>query len=171
MKRRRLRKWAKWACTLAAGALIGLWVLSELYICEHDSLTAGGNTLCSAGFGEGAVFLGKWDGWAQSGAKVSEGWRIRRNDLAAWGYWAEFVRAAGGLRWFPGIHCDHGQAGWMLTVALPYPALLTCIPAGWLWWTDRRRSGPHACGGCGYSRRGLAVGVKCPECGAVPKHG
>src|SRR5258705_13433352 len=39
MRRRRFRKWAKWACTVAGGAAVGLAVLSGLcaWIIDHTS--------------------------------------------------------------------------------------------------------------------------------------
>jgi hypothetical protein len=55
--------------------------------------------------------------------------------------------------------------------SLLYPVLLTTLPAAFLWYKDRRRFGTHACGGCGYDRRGLPAQAKCPECGTVPARG
>jgi hypothetical protein len=49
-----------------------------------------------------------------------------------------------------------------------YPILLAAIPAALLWYADRRRFGPHACGTCDYDRRGLAPDTKCPECATAP---
>jgi hypothetical protein len=59
--------------------------------------------------------------------------------------------------------------GWLILsaavlVILGYPFALN--------WSDmkvtiRRRRG--RCTTCGYDRRGLAAGAKCPECGTVPR--
>ena len=73
--------------------------------------------------------------------------------------------------WFAGLKCVHWPWGWSVGVSLLYPVLLTAGPAALLWYADRRRSAPGSCGRCGYDRRGLAVGVKCPECGATPGGG
>ena len=55
------------------------------------------------------------------------------------------------------------------TMVLPLylPLALTLAPAAFLWRGEirRRRRPVGHCQGCGYNRAGLAVGVKCPECG------
>jgi hypothetical protein len=61
--------------------------------------------------------------------------------------------------------------GWTIGISLVYPVLLTVGLAALLWYADRGRPGPFACKKCNYDRRGLPVGVNCPECGTVPERG
>jgi hypothetical protein len=86
--------------------------------------------------------------------------------------------------WTPGIQTLHldrhdlefvlgretSLSGTSYYLPLLIPMLATALPAGLMWRAAiirRRKSRTGLCPACGYDRRGLAVGVKCPECGSA----
>jgi hypothetical protein len=161
MKRPRLRKWAKWACTLVSVALTGVAVASGFYSCSWIGL---GAAYRSAGIRTGTVFYHEFH--VMGGAPVP-GWHIDRDLGWTLGLSGTDVRSCPGIRWA-------WEASWKaIHVSAVYPALLASLPAALLWYVDRRRFGPGRCTKCGYDRRGLVGGAdaKCPECGTVPTRG
>jgi hypothetical protein len=164
MKRPRLRKWAKWACTLAAGVAVGAAVFSRFYSYRWHVVASDKSSQRATGLGEGLLWSAHLNGVMPQDAtrsmlKRAEGWR--------WGLASD----SPGSMWRGGLCCTRRGFGAQIGVSVMYPVLLTVAPAALLWYADRRRSGPYACKECGYDRRGL-VGVggadaKCPECGTV----
>ncbi|MFN0136363.1 MAG: hypothetical protein ACKVS9_09645 [Phycisphaerae bacterium] len=71
-----------------------------------------------------------------------------------------------GLRWMPGGHFARPD-DWHATVPLWMCLILTaslCALAWRSWMRNQRSDGMH-CSECGYSRRGLPMDARCPECG------
>ena len=62
MKRPRLRKWAKWACTLAAGAAVTLAVFSVLCACSIVHTSSGRGMFWSVAAHDGLVSFTKVEG-------------------------------------------------------------------------------------------------------------
>ncbi len=57
---------------------------------------------------------------------------------------------------------------WYFSVPLWILILLSALSASWAWRREvleRRRNNVGLCCGCGYDRRGIEAGAKCPECG------
>jgi hypothetical protein len=121
----------------------------------------------AAGFAASVVVGDGEPVWPQVLATESR-WVLIRTHNWYWGYAGEvaYFGSAGG--WNAGILYGRDLSELHVGMSLLYPVALTLIPAALLWYADRRRRGPGSCGGCGYDRAGLAVGVKCPECGTVP---
>jgi hypothetical protein len=57
------------------------------------------------------------------------------------------------------------SAGGFLRVPLWLPAVVVAAPTVVAWRRLRRAAVSGVCSACGYDRRGLPNGVKCPECG------
>src|SRR5436190_10046051 len=73
------------------------------------------------------------------------------------------------MHWWPRFDTRPGYAN--VIIPLWIPLLLVGPAAAMLWVADRRatrRAAKGRCASCGYDRAGLAVGVKCPECGTLP---
>jgi hypothetical protein len=168
MKRPRLRKWAKWTCTLAAGAAVTLAVFSRFCLWGYSTTGNSGDTLWSLGVASGQVLILRMDGLRAERVSPPVGWEMRWSPHWYWGYSGEKGRYGDTEIWHVGVLYAPDPSGWAVGVSVLYPVALTLIPAALLWYADRRRRGPGSCGGCGYDRAGLAVGVKCPECGTVP---
>jgi hypothetical protein len=168
MKRPRLRKWAKWTCTLAAGAAVALAVFSRFYGWGYATTSNSGDTLRSSGVYSGQMLAQRWDGFRNARVPPPLGWNMRRTHNWYWGYSGEDSPYGSIWTWHAGVLYAPDASGWVAGASVLYPVALTLIPAALLWYADRRRSGPHACKKCGYDRRGLAADTKCPECGTVP---
>jgi hypothetical protein len=168
MPRGRLRKWAKWACTVAAVLAVGVAAFSRFYRFYWESVSRGRardlrivevQGLLTVSYSPGPELSG--NGWAdQVIVERFSGWD--------WGLAGGDTSFRTGWLWHAGFVWSNEPGGWDVGISVIYPVALTLIPAALLWYADRRRPGPRACGGCGYDRRGLAVGAKCPECGTVP---
>lgn len=158
MRRERLRRWAKWGCTLAAVLVVGLAGFSLFRSASYASKN--GKTVWIIVIGGGLLVFQEGDSaFVPSGR---QGWLVRRAFEWSWGMNGTLAVGSGGIIWE-----RRGRSSLTAGVTLLYPFLLTAVPAGLLWYTDRRRFGVHACQKCGYDRRGLAADAKCPECGAV----
>jgi hypothetical protein len=75
-----------------------------------------------------------------------------------------------GLRWRPVANTSYGRED-RSEVALWAPLVVMLAVAGFTWHADiqgRQRTRAGACRSCGYDRRGLVGGAKCPECGTLP---
>ena len=165
MKRPRLRKWAKWTCTLAAGACVALAVFSRFYAWQYSTTSASGDTWWQVGVSSGQVVALRIDGTRSIHVARSLGWHVWRLPRWYWGYAGEVSPEGPILTWHAGVLYAADPRDRLAGASVLYPVALTLIPAALLWYADRRRCKPGACGGCGYDRAGLAVGVKCPECG------
>jgi hypothetical protein len=168
MTRRRLRKWAKWTCTLAAGAAVALAVFSRFVRCWDSFATNNGNTEWMIGLEAGQLSIERTDGWLFRNDQASSGWYMEWNPHWRWGYSGEGTGHYPWLEWHSGVLWYQTAFRWTFGASLLYPALLTSLPAALLWYIDRRRFGPGLCPTCGYDRTGLAADAKCPECGTVP---
>jgi hypothetical protein len=167
MRRRWLRKWAKWLCTVAALTALGVSVLSGFRRALYVWVSKDSKTLRLVQIEGGQLFLAQWNGYDMIGFPMHEGWSIGRARTWSWG----ITGASNGPPWRGGFLWDRPNAivgvAWYVGASLLYPAILTTVPAALLWYADRRRSGPYACATCGYDRTGLATESKCPECGAA----
>jgi hypothetical protein len=168
MRRRRLRRWAKWTCTLAAGAAVALVVVSRFYPCGCMDVSNAGPDVREVNLGAGLI-------WARHYRPIGptywpDGVQVRKLYIDEW-CWGLSTESPGlgfdGL-WHAGVLYDNAPFDLWVGVSLLYPVALTLIPAALLWYADRRPFGPGLCPKCSYDRRGLAPDAKCPECGTVP---
>src|SRR5436190_638693 len=171
MKRPRLKKWAKWTCTLAAGAAVALAVVSRFDCWVFSVKSNSGRKSWSLGILSGRAWLARVDNVSTDDQEAKWGWRAWRYDDWCWGYAGEDNPHVGFGKWHAGVLYAPGEWGFVAGASMLYPVALTLIPAALLWYADRRRARPGLCGGCGYDRAGLLVEVKCPECGTVPARG
>jgi hypothetical protein len=161
MRRRRFRKWAKWACTAVAMMVLALTVASRWWMVSYGWRGSGGAPY-HVGIGTGVVTYERNIAFE----KRPTGWDLRASAGWQWGFVSAEIP---GNQWRLGVYYYSSPGfGWALGVTLVYVAALASLPAALLWYADRRRFGPHACSECGYDRRGLAADAKCPECGTVP---
>jgi hypothetical protein len=168
MKWRRLRKWAKWACTLAAAVIVGAAVFSLFSYAIYAQVSSDGKTARIVAISGGRLGFQVRRGYDMMGTPISMGWSTQDPVPWSWGmtdHGTTTPKWHGGFLWY-------GPGGpvcmWGGSVTLLYPFLLTTIPAALLWYRDRRHFGPGLCPKCGYDRAGLAADATCPECGAVP---
>jgi hypothetical protein len=150
MTRRRLRTWAKWACTLISVVFMCLWVACSLR----------GLVWYSASGPSAWVYLGEGRlGWGTAeGPGLAAGrHRVDRHRMILS---PSFVDR-------PGL--------WGAWIPLWWALVASALPAWTLWrgeLTGRRRMAERLCLICGYERSGLASPMdKCPECGTAPARG
>jgi hypothetical protein len=168
MWRRRLRKWAKWACTVAAMLAVGVAVFSRFSMLGYGSVSNTGNTCWSVWAYHGQTFALSADHSGEPSGSTPTAWREGLSSGWWWGYSGEEGRIQAKAPGYAGLVFGASDKVWLVGVSLLYPVALTLIPAALLWYRDRRGTGRHACKKCGYDRRGLAADAKCPECGTVP---
>src|SRR4051812_32383753 len=85
MKRRRLRKWAKWACTLAAVVTLGVAALSRFYWCTWSRMCHSGEDLRYVVAGRGLLWAGAIDGLRGLIGTSNPGWSFQRSSGWSWG--------------------------------------------------------------------------------------
>ena len=167
MRWRRFRKWAKWACTVAAGAAVGLAVLTRFFSASVEHSNGGGKEWFGSAC-TGRLWIGeyrdvpphsRWLGWR---------WDFGRYEGWDWSMRPDLPTESAMDEWHLGVLCPRDRFGTFVGVSVIHPALFTSVVAGLLWYAGRRRFGPGRCAKCGYDRHGLAADAKCPECGAVP---
>lgn len=146
--RTQIRSSLKWGGAILAAIFLGLLV--------HSWWATIGWTLPNgAAFGvEGGSLAIAAGTLPQKLAPPPPGWIYIQNDAAFrwWIDWGSF-----GARWYFGVPL------WM-------PILICAIAAARAWRKEvleRRRNSVGLCRGCGYDRRGIADGAKCPECGKL----
>jgi hypothetical protein len=171
MRRRRVRTWAKWACTLAALLAVGVAVASRLRWVRCTIVTHAGTTVSFIEVGHGLVWTGSTEGVPPESIIAAPGWETGHANTWYWGLAGELPNYMRQVPWHHGLLWRSVAGEWELGFSLLYPVLLTTIPAAFLWYKDRRRSSPHTCPNCNYDRRGLPAQAKCPECGTVPARG
>jgi hypothetical protein len=168
MRRRRVRTWAKWACTLAAVLCVGAAMLNGLGIrrvgsCRNDT------AMWIVEARNGVAYAAVLDGVDPRDfpRNVGKTWIER---LVGWGLGIERGSAASDdvPTWHAGVLYGRGAFGWVVGVDVVHPLLLAAGLAAFLWYKDRPPRGPHACKGCGYDKSGLAADSPCPECGILP---
>jgi hypothetical protein len=168
MKRPRLRKWAKWMCTLAAGAIVTLAVFSRFYAWRYSTTGNPVDTRWTLAVFSGQAWLARVDRAPVDDAQTELGWSVWRYDDWCWGYAGEDNPYTRTGTWHAGVLYTAIARGFLAGASVLYPVALTLIPAAILWYADHRRRRPGLCGSCGYDRAGLAADAKCPECGTVP---
>jgi hypothetical protein len=168
MTRRRLRRIAKWTCTIAAMLVVGAAGFSVFRTAEYWYLSKDMDFIEFVALHRGRLlwrelrFVGAWGVPGKSSWSMSESppWSEGTIDeMSERGIWRAGVYWKGN---HPTLH--ERAAG----VILLYPFLLAAIPAGLLWWKDLRPFRPGRCPKCGYDRAGLAADAACPECGTPP---
>jgi hypothetical protein len=167
MKRARLRRWSKWACTLAAGVAAGLAVFSAFWGIGYVSVSGDGDVYWCTSVEAGLITCYRQSDFAELG--YPGGSRFWFSRTGAW-HWRAYYGMFGVYNpdtWHAGVSFVWNSEQRFLGSSLAYPVVLFTIPAALLWYVDRRRFGPGQCKKCGYDRRGLAEGSKCPECGKV----
>src|SRR4051812_28961393 len=164
MKRPRLSRWAKWACTLAAISLVSITVLTQWWDIYWNSPIRGTEQwqVELAGGRFWVVHILSWK-------PIAQGWRVLPSQESwHWG-WTDPPDMP------PNAHWRCGFLYWKLPgvlnhfeMTLLYPLLVAVVAAGMLWRTDLRanqRERQGVCRSCGYDCRGLAADAACPECG------
>jgi hypothetical protein len=171
MKRPRVRKWAKWACTVAAVVAVTVASLSAFLSCTRVVSRSKPRLFRSIALKGGLLWVSESDGWGWEVPTTDSGWIVRCVRGWNWGLAGEPLPMGTPGPWRAGVARYKTSDEWHAGVSLMYPVILTVIPVGLLWWADRRCVRPGRCSGCGYDRRGLAAGAKCPECGTVRTRG
>jgi hypothetical protein len=171
MRRRRILRWAKWACTLAAVVAVGVAVLSTLCACRYIVVSKDGRSANTFLLCAGLIEIDHVNDWPSVSAWAAPGLLTSRPQSGHW-FWG-LSRESGlvGSQWGAGTLWSRDPSGSSVGVSLMYPFLLTVVPAALLWYANRSRIGPGICVRCGYDRRGLPAEAKCPECGTVPARG
>jgi hypothetical protein len=168
MRRRWLRKSAKWTCTIAAAMVVGAAVFSLFRSAYFGYVLKDGSTAIQVELTGGSLRILAIRYYDLMARVNDEGWRISNPSTWRWGM---NPPAGTDSRWRGSVGWDNGWwpgAPLFADVTLLYPFLLAAIPAGLLWWKDLRRFGPGRCPKCGYDRAGLAAATTCPECGTPP---
>src|ERR1043165_1747477 len=93
MKRRRLKTWAKWACTVAAGVCIAAAVVSRFWIVEYTWYAHSGTRYRLVGFGGGLFWVLWGDDFRRYDVALEPGWVVGRADSWYWGTAAEAASA------------------------------------------------------------------------------
>jgi hypothetical protein len=162
MTRRRLRKWAKWAFTLAAAAAAGLAIFSGLYWSRWTTVLNQASTLRFVRLSAGLLTIEEIDDKSVAGSAVWAPWQKEWSPAWDWGLSWNATPP-----WYLGVLYKRSAAYRGYGMSMVYPVVLTCLPAALLWYTDPPRFGPGRCHKCGYNRAGIASDKACPECGAV----
>jgi hypothetical protein len=168
MRWRRLRKWAKWTCTVVAVLAVGQAVVSRFFAWDYHTSSNSGDSVWTVRIGTGQVLVIRWEEVGQRNLKLPSEWRGWWESYWYWGYPSEKSPYDRLFTWHAGILYSPDPSFWVAGASVLYPVAVTLIPAALLWYADRRRFGPGLCTKCGYDRRGLAADAKCPECGTVP---
>jgi hypothetical protein len=168
MRWRRLRKWAKWGCTVAAVLAAALAVFSGFYRYRWSRVSTDGLTAWITQVGDGALRVLVIHDRNASELRTHSHSSLERSEHWAWGPWTWKSGTAGERIFHAGFQYWRETNSCLLGVNLLYPVLLVTIPGALLWYSDRRRLVPGLCPKCGYDRHGLAADAKCPECGTVP---
>src|SRR5262245_47348443 len=132
MRRRRLRKWAKWTCTGASGTTIALLVLSRFFACGAHFVPEGTRRVPGVGIGGGLVSAWTEYEWTPGLTMPPPGWHFGRASRWRWGTAGEKWPAAAMYHWSAGFCWSKDPLGWTAGVTLVYPVLLTSIPAAFL---------------------------------------
>jgi hypothetical protein len=168
MKRPRLRKWAKWACTIAAVLAAGLAVFSRFYKFQAFGFFRNDSVLWVVSVDRGLLYAGMVVGVRPVDVASLKRWKVARYSGWYWGTKGDTRYASPRSTWNGGVLWSRDASGWGAGVSVLYPLLATTIPASFLWYTDRRRPRAGHCAKCNYDRRGLAPDANCPECGTTP---
>jgi hypothetical protein len=168
MKRPPLKKCAKWACTLAAGAAVALAVFSAFYEGGLYWTPKQGPRIFGLWFDRG--LLRALDN-SRPGIRPTKHRWCRPQDYARWYWgWSEEMKRTdtAETEWHAGVMFETAPLFWKAGISLVYVVVLFGAPAAALWYADRRPR-PGTCAECGYYRSGFTADAKCPECGAIPR--
>ena len=170
MKRPRLKKWAKWGCTLAAVLVAGFATSTRFYSYSLEFPANGGRDLRFVSVCTGRLWVGEYRNVPPQGQVAGPDWNMGR--YSGW-HWClvpdpSDIGAEGAWHW--GVLWSSNQLGRFAGVSVIYPAALTSLVAGLLWYTGRRFK-PGQCNKCRYDRRGLTPAAPCPECGTMQAPG
>jgi hypothetical protein len=168
MRWRRVRKWAKWGFTGAAGVLVVAALLSRFWVFAAIAIPRDRSGFWGIGAGEGLVRVTRGSNQAPEFATWNTDWHIASARKWYWGFQNEMARFGYVEGWRGGF--GYGSSNGVVRVgfSLVYPLLLVSIPATALWFADRPPREPGRCAKCGNYRAAVAAGVKCPECGTAP---
>jgi hypothetical protein len=167
MRRRRFRKWAKWACTLVVVLAAGLAVFSRFYKFQVFGFCRNDTALWSVSVTRGLLHTGVVAGVTPADVGPQQRWRLERYPGWDWGTNGE-ARYTSAATWTGGVLWGSDTSGWGAGVSVLYPVIAATVSSSLLWFADRRRSRTGLCSKCGYDRRGLAADAPCPECGQEP---
>src|SRR3982751_5085826 len=87
MKRPRLRKWAKWACTLAAAILAGVTIVGAFFRCGWHGTTADGSIYRTVMIEWGTLRVVDYYGLSKSELPKSSSLFLQRSAGWGWGPW------------------------------------------------------------------------------------
>src|SRR4051812_35416081 len=138
MKRPRLKRWGKWACTLAAVLMVGLAVFSRFWGITYAAVFTDGDVLLNAeGKAGGIIWYWQSGGIEQESAGQS---RLLLTQPRAWlwGFHDEMVDAQIADGWHAGLWYGWNSEQRFLGASLVFPFVLFTIPAALLWYKDRR---------------------------------
>src|SRR5262249_40440186 len=150
-KRRRLRRWAKWACTLAAVLALTFAMLTRFWSLQYVLCSEDRTDIRVLEIGTGLLSVTRIVVSRPLPPVPSADWGIAGCHAWHWGLQVEGPVTGLTWPWRAGICWDsRGRGGWERGVSLVYPILIAAIPALLLWHVDRRGPGPHQCAKCGY---------------------
>ena len=153
-------------------ATVALWTRSHAVGDQwiwHDT-PGNQERFASLASGRGWVRYGWWDNSRLSGINLPPGYRsVRTPDKGIYPVGRSGERQFA----FPGFRYDRYsdgsfQPGMIVSIAYPWPAALTAVPAAVgiiRHRRDRRRRVDGLCAACGYDLR--ATPERCPECGTI----
>src|SRR5262245_7751668 len=136
MRRRRVRRWAKWAFTLAAGLAVGVAVASRFWWVQYLSLSGDLREIRELHVGGGLLSAQRFTGARPFGPAPHADWRAGRFGAWHWGVPDETVRPGLQWDWRAGILWVRRDDFLAAGMSLLYPVLLTTLPAALLWYTD-----------------------------------
>ena len=143
----KIRKTIKWGGAVVTVLLVSLWLGSGWFIALRDSKRI------TFAVGGGEVYC-----------------RVRYNSQIGF-YPAGFVRLDRDPAWVFSPSCQSDADSFTVWMPLWIPVAMTWFATVVAWRLDtlaRRRAKLNLCPKCNYDRTGLAIGAKCPECGAAP---
>src|SRR5438552_233747 len=104
MKRPRLKKWAKWACTLAAGVSLALALFSRFCSCGYGATSNHGRTFWFAGVDGGLLSAVEVDLSGSVNRSTGGEWKVARAAPWRWGCEDEASPSGWWWSWYAGLH-------------------------------------------------------------------
>ena len=148
----RIRKTIKLVTIAVLVLLVGDWLSAPWW---YTSVEVNG---CDVGLARGRIEIIRTIG---SMNHSPGGWRVDAWDSwAPWQWWFDY-----------GSYSGRRYSSWVLHIPLWLPAIMLVgilVAVHRFELLARRRARLNLCPKCHYDRTGLAIGAKCPECGAAP---